>query len=147
MTESVRQPLVLVADDDQKFREEHIPKALGRINARILKAADVAEACRLAVEHGPDSDDPLELVVLDMHMPLREDAIEAEHDGGIHFLKSILDIQRPAVVFTAYASFRNCTLAIRAGASAYLPKMSQEVYEGGREGGVDDLVATCKRLL
>jgi CheY-like chemotaxis protein len=147
MTNSVRQPLILVADDDKEFREELIPTALGRINARIVSAADVDEACSIAEEHGPESKDPLELVVLDMHMPLDEEAIETVEDGGIQFLQRIIAMQRRVVVFTAYASFRNCALAIRAGASAYLPKMEQELYEGGVEGGVDDLVETCKRLL
>lgn len=147
MTEPVKQPLVLVADDDEEFREELIPTALGKINARVLKAADVAGACRLAAEHGLGSDDALELVVLDMHMPLHERTVDVAKDGGIQFLKSIIATRCPVIVFTAYPNFRNCALAIRARASAYLPKKSQDAYKEGREGGVDDLIATCKRLL
>lgn len=141
MTEPVSQPLALVADDDPEFREELIPRALGRIRARILKAANVADACRLAAEK------PLEIVVLDMHMPLHIDTTEVAKDGGIHFLKSVITAHCPVIVFTAYPNFRNCAAAIRAGAAAYLPKKSQDAYKEGREGGMDDLIATCNRLL
>ncbi len=141
MTEPVSQPLALVADDDHEFREEIIPKALGKIRARILKAENVADACRVAAEN------PLEIVVLDMHMPLHKDTTELAKDGGIHFLKSVITAHCPVVVFTAYPNFRNCAAAIRAGAAAYLPKQSQDAYKEGREGGMDDLIATCTRLL
>lgn len=147
MTEPVRQPLVLVADDDAQFREQVLPHALSRINARVLTATTVADACRLAVEHGEDSNDPLDLVVLDMHLPLHESTGAVASDGGIQFLRSAIPFRCPVVVFTAYPSFRGCTKAIQEGASAYVPKMAQDVYTEGPEGGIDSLVATCRRLL
>jgi CheY-like chemotaxis protein len=147
MTEPVRQPYVLVADDDREFREELIPKALGELRARVLQAANVAEACFLAAKHGAGSDDPVELVVLDMHMPLHENCLDVARDGGIRTLQFFGRCTAPVVVFTAYPSFRNCVAAVRAGASAYLPKKSQSVYKEEPEGGRDDLVETCRRLL
>jgi len=141
MTEPVSQPLALVADDDPEFREELVPKALSKIRARILIAANVADACRVAAEK------PLEIVILDMHMPLHKDTTEVAKDGGIRFLKSVITAHCPVIVFTAYPNFRNCAAAIRAGAAAYLPKKSQEAYKEGREGGMDDLIAACTRLL
>ena len=57
------QPLILVADDDQAFREKVIPEALGRLNARTLTEKHVLEACLVVAEHhaaaaGGDEHDP-----------------------------------------------------------------------------------------
>lgn len=147
MTEPAEQPLLLVADDDEEFREELIPTAMREINARVLKAVNVTEACRIGAEHGSGSADALELVVLDMHMPLHDGTGHVAKDGGLRFLRSVVKLRCPVVVFTAWPDFRSCVSAIRAGASAYLPKMSQDSYMEGREGGIDDLVATSRRLL
>lgn len=140
------QPLVLVADDDEEFREEIIPEAMGRLDARILTAKDVRQACLVAAQHDAESKDPLHLIVLDMHMPLHEASIDPSEDAGIQFLRSYDLTECPVVVFTAYPSYQNCVRAVEAGAAAYLPKATQTVW-GGPEGGIDQLVETCRRLL
>jgi CheY-like chemotaxis protein len=140
------QPLVLVADDAPEFRETTIPDALRRLNAIVLKAKDVREACLLAAEHDAHSEDPLDLIVLDMHMPLHEGVTTPAEDAGIQFLRSHELTECPVIVFTAYPSHRDCVRAVQAGAAAYLPKKRQDAY-GGPEGGVDQLVATCRQLL
>ena len=145
MTQVSDQPLVLVADDDQEFREEIIPEALGRLNARVLTAKDVLEACLVAAEHDAHSTDPLHLIVLDMQMPLHEGTTEPAADGGIQFLRGHQVTMCPVVVFTAYPSYENCVRAVQAGAAAYLPKGVQDTYVGP-EGGIDQLVDTCRSL-
>jgi len=146
MNQIIQQPLVLVADDDQEFREELIPKSLGRLNARVLTAKDTLEACIVAAEHDAHSEDPLDLIILDMHMPLHEGATKPADEAGIEFLRSNQLTECPVVVYTAYGSFRNCVRAVQAGAAAYVPKKLQEAYRGP-EGGIDDLVEVCRELL
>jgi CheY-like chemotaxis protein len=146
MNQLKEQPLVLVADDDQEFREDILPEALGRLNARIVTAKDVLEACLVAAEHHARSKDPLHLVVLDMHMPPHADATAIAGDGGLQFLLAQQFTECSVVVFTAYPSYQNCVRAVRAGAAAYLPKKIQDTY-GGPEGGVDQLVEICRNLL
>ena len=146
MSQVSDRPLVLVADDDLEFREELLPEALARLNVRVVKAKDVREACLVAAEHDAPSEDPLDLIVLDMHMPLHEDTKDVAADGGIQFLRSYELTTCPVIVFTAYGSYRNCVGAVEAGAAAYVPKMSHDTYDGP-EGGIDDLIETCRRLL
>ncbi len=139
-------PLVLVVDDDPEFREEILPEALGRLNARVLTAQDVLEARLVAAEHDADTNDPLNLVVLDMQMPRHGAEVETAEDGGIQFLRPYHRPDCPVVVFTAYPSYRNCVRAARAGAAAYLPKKEHDAF-GGPEGGIDGLIETCRCLL
>jgi CheY-like chemotaxis protein len=141
------QPLVLVADDDDEFREEIIPEALRRLNARVLNARHVLEACLVVAEHDAHSKEPLDLIVLDMHMPRHGDTAKTAANGGIQFLRSFNLAMCPVVVYTAYPSYQNCVRAVQAGAVAYLPKMTQDTYDGNQEGGVDELVETCRALL
>ena len=146
MTKAIDQPLVLVADDDEEFREDLIPRALRRLHARTLPAKDVLEACLAAAKHDSHSDDPLNVIVLDMHMPLHENTTKIANDGGIQFLRSNQLTACPIVVFTAYPNFRDCVRAVQAGAAAYLSKSEPEAGEEP-EGGINDLVETCRRLL
>ncbi len=147
MSEPSRKPLVLVADDDRDFREKIIPEALQRLNAHVEPAEDVLGACLVVAEHGHRSDDPLDLIVLDMDMPLHKGTAQPSEVGGIRFLRSYGLVKCPVVVFTQYPSCRNCVEAVQAGAVAYLPKGEVEDRHGHWEGGVDDLVETCRRLL
>jgi CheY-like chemotaxis protein len=148
MAETARQPLILVADDTPEYRDDIIPDRLGEdLGARSIGAGNVVDACVLAAKHHASSDDPLDLIVLDMHMPLHKDTIEVAKDGGIQFLRAYRLVQCPVVVFTAYWSFCVCERAIRSGATAYVPKQSVNTGDGGTEGGINDLVETCRRLL
>jgi CheY-like chemotaxis protein len=139
------QPLILIADDDPEFREQLIPEALGRLNSQIRKARDVEEACLVAAQQDSKGE-PLDLIVLDMHMPLHKKTKDIADDGGIQFLRGHHLTRCPVVVFTAYPSYYNCVRAVQAGAVAYLPKAEQEAYKG-KEGGIDQLVETCRELL
>jgi CheY-like chemotaxis protein len=147
MNDVTVQPLILIADDDEEFRERAIPQAMARLTTREpLKAKNVEEACLLAAEHDDASAEPLDLIILDMHMPLDENTITPAKDAGIRFLRGNQLTLRPVIVFTAYPSYGNCVLAMQAGAAAYLPKKERDTYEG-TEGGIDQLVETCRRLL
>ena len=146
MREAERQALILLVDDDPEFRLNILPEALSRLDARTLAASDVLSACLIVAEHHAFSSDPLDLIVLDMNIPLHSGTSSTAIAGGINFLRSYELIRCPVVVFTAYPSFQNCVRSVQAGAQAYLPKMSQDSSEG-REGGVDHLVETCRRLL
>jgi CheY-like chemotaxis protein len=75
----------------------------------------------------------------------KEEAIAP--DAGIQFLRSFGIAKCPIVVFTAYPSYEDCVRAVNAGATAYLPKQEQEVYNGRWEGGIDRLIDKCRTLL
>jgi CheY-like chemotaxis protein len=146
MSETNRSPLILVADDDNEFRTELVPTRLEmELGAETILAENVLEACMAVAEHG-GPEGSLDLVILDMHMPLHRDEARVDDDGGIRFLRSFGFLGCPVVVFTAYPSYQNCVLAAQAGAAAYLPKATHDSYHGP-EGGIDQLVAVCKQLL
>lgn len=143
MTELTREPLVLVIDDVELFAKELLPEMFSQMGCRVVSASNVQEGTKLAAQHAPESDDPLDLVVLDMHMPLEEAEGRIAQDAGIRFLKEYRLSDCPVVVFTAYPEFSNCVDAVKAGATAYIPKTSRK----NQEGGPDDLRETCRRLL
>jgi DNA-binding NtrC family response regulator len=109
---------------------------------RVCLAATIKAGLEAASDHAPGSKDPLDLIILDMHLPIDEENIEIKDDGGVRFLKGYKLAPCPIVVFTAYPTFANCVAAIQAGAAAYIPKMRI-----GSEGGPEDLRETCERLL
>lgn len=153
-SDSERKPLVLVIDDDADFRDRIIPKALERaLGVRTIKAANATEAKDQYNRHHILSQDPIDLVVLDMHMP------ESAHDGALvekgleilEWVKRLGWIGIPVVVFTAFATFGNCVKSMHLGTRDYVPKMPMKHTLGPTqpitEGGTDDLIAACKRLL
>jgi CheY-like chemotaxis protein len=142
MPDRSREPLILVVDDQEEWREDLIPKHLGRLGARILKASSIQEAMSIAAKHDENSEDSLDLIVLDMRLPQDASSIIAE-DGGIGFLRNYRLARCPMVVFTAYPTFANCVAAVKSGAEAYIPKIG--TAEG--EGGMDALVAKVREIL
>ncbi len=137
-----RKPLILIVDDVPEFREDRLPAFAKVLGCRSRTGGNVQDALRLASEHGPDSGDPVDLVILDMHLPIDPDHINVADDGGLRFLHQYKFTECPIVVFTAYPTFSNCVAAIQAGATAYVPKV-----KGDNEGGLDALRETCERLL
>jgi CheY-like chemotaxis protein len=135
-------PLVLVVDDVPEYRERLLPGLVEILGGRICKAANVREALGVAAEHTIDSEDPIDLIILDMHLPMSAEDPNILDDAGVRFLRQYRLAHCPIVVFTAYPSFANCVAAIQAGASAYIPKVSKD-----NEGGPEALCETCKRLL
>ncbi len=146
MHRSSEQPLVLIVDDDPEFREELLPQALSCLDARVLKASNVEEALQVAAKHSAESADPLKLIVLDMHMHLQPDTAGVPRDAGVQFLQKLQKPDCPVIAVTAYVSFRDCVKVARAGAAAYIPKQEHDAY-CGPEGGIDDLIKTCQKLL
>jgi CheY-like chemotaxis protein len=147
----VRKSLVLIVDDDSDYRESLLPIELERIGARSVAASDVDGALRLIEsKFGPGSSDRLDLVILDMHMPLGASPGPIDEKAGVKLLNKVFGLHEyrlidcPVVVFTAYGSFRNCVSAVQAGAAAYIPKAP---LEDTGEGGLNDLLSNCKALL
>jgi CheY-like chemotaxis protein len=95
------------------------------------------------------------LIILDMHMPISEGKSVVENDAGIkvlHLLNVLTgmhlrDRRCPIVVYTAYPSFADCFQCAQAGAAAYVSKVITELPEGKVEGGPQQLVQVCQRLL
>ncbi len=151
-------PLVLIADDVPSYRERAIPDLLRTIKGvqvDIITAKDVHETIRQVLEHGPDSPNPLDLIILDMHMPGTARTSSVLPDAG-HEVLRVIHVLRdmhlckpscPIVVFSAYPSFEDCFRAAQAGASAYITKMTQDLPEGKAEGGPGEFVRVCQELL
>lgn len=152
MTEPERKPLVLVVDDIEDYREDVIPTRLKELGARCLLAEDIETACRLAETHTGKSTDPINLVVLDMHMPESEERANPELDAGLRVLDAFRGIQLilptcKVIVFTSYGSYGNCVAAVKAGAHDYISKTRQTDPLGRTSGGIDELAERCRELL
>jgi CheY-like chemotaxis protein len=138
-----RKPLVMIIDDVPEYREDRLPAMADGLGCRVCKAGNIQEALQLAKAHAPDSDDPLDLIVLDMHLPVdAEHATDVKNDGGVRFLHAYGLVRCPVVVYTAYPTFASCVSAILAGAIAYIPKTEKD-----KEGGPDALRDTWAWLL
>ena len=147
--------LVLIADDAPSYRETTIPNLLRTmkgVQVDIIMAKDVHETIRQVLEHGPNSPNPLDLIVLDMHMPPEAAIALPEPTAGVWALNVISSSRLssphcPIVIFSAYPSFNDCFLAAQAGASAYITKLAQELPEKKTEGGPAEFVRVCQKLL
>jgi CheY-like chemotaxis protein len=153
MIEKKREPLILVVDDDDEFREEIISPDLKELGARVIMARDVQEAVLMAANCDPEKGDSIDLLILDMHMPLSEEDIEIDKSAGIKTFNLIKEISLHSphcrsIVFTAHPSFKNCVESVKSGIYAYIPKrkltLSEEI---GTEGGYNELISTCKHIL
>jgi two-component system response regulator RegA len=101
-------PLLLLADDDEVFREV-LTHALTRRGFEVMAAADVEEGIALAEERSP------EYAVVDLNMPGETGLVLVEH---LHKL----DNNTRVVVLTGYASIATAVEAIKLGAIHYLAK-------------------------
>jgi CheY-like chemotaxis protein len=151
MTKEEREPLILIVDDVPQFRQDLLPAMARMLRCRSIGTGTVHEAIQEAAKHDPNGDDPVDLVIVDMHMPydetLKKDNEKTiiEEDAGTQCLQAIAQLKLlkcPCVVFTAYQSFGDCVAAVKAGADAYIPKVRRD-----DEGGPDALRETCERLL
>jgi CheY-like chemotaxis protein len=103
---------LLVVDDDMDAREL-TRRVLSECDARVLVAADAAEAIDLVEQHRPD------VLVSDIGMPevdgfellRRIRALGADRGGGV-----------PAIALTAFARSEDRTLTLRSGFMAHLSK-------------------------
>lgn len=147
-----RKPLVLVIDDVAEYREKRLPDLLKSLGARVLKAGNLEQAIRVADKHAPQREgaDPLDLVVLDMHVPIgAKKLVDADETAGIRFLEaiqvlraySLISPRCPVIVFTAYPSYENCVQAMKAGATAYVPKVTVD------DDGPERLDTLCRQIL
>ena len=143
--------VVLIVDDEKEYREELLPNEFFNIGATVVTASDVDSALRLiASRFGPSASEHLDLMVLDMHMPLAEYGASVDEEAGVKLLNKLFSLHEyklvecPVIVFTAYASFTNCVRAIKAGAADYIAKTATE---DPCEGGLNGLMSSCRRLL
>jgi DNA-binding NtrC family response regulator len=101
-------PLVLVADDEQDFRED-IASFLRTQGFRVATASSGEEALALAQKETPAA------VLADVRMPKLSGLALL---GKLHELQSSL----PVLLMTAYASVETAVSALRGGAADYLLK-------------------------
>lgn len=103
-----RRRTILVVDDETDMLE-NITRIFRRTPHECLTAAGGREALALLERHLPD------LVLTDLRMPGLD---------GLALLRAIKRVSpdTPVVIFTAYASDSAAGEAIRAGATAFLPK-------------------------
>jgi len=136
-------------DDDHEFREVILPKVVGQLGGRVLKASNVVEALRISAHHDSASPDPLDLIILDSCMSIAGDARRMVEDADIRTLAMRGRYRLhlcPIVVFTAFPSYSHCALAVKAGADAYIPK--RRTADNGEEAvGVSALASECRRIL
>jgi two-component system, response regulator RegA len=101
-------PVILIADDDDRFRER-LSKALATRGYTVLSAPNHEVAMGLASSHAIDR------AVVDLRMP---------GPGGLALLRDLLERQPAAevVVLTGYGSIATAVEAMRLGARDYLTK-------------------------
>ena len=141
-----RKPVVLVIDDDPGMREE-LRKNLGVLDPRVLvvEAGDVGEAIAVASHYTRHSPAPLDIAIIDMHMPQNKNQARVSVEAGMDVAEICLSLSFlncPIMFFTAYPLYRDCVRAVKAGAYAYIPKL-----RGEKEGGMEDLMRQCETLL
>jgi len=140
--------LVLIIEDDPEFREMIIAPELEKLGVRVLKADNLRKGLELASQHDPQSEDPLDLVVLDMQLPLTDkETVKPNVEAGVDFLHAYQLVDCPVIVFTAYASYENCVKSVKAGAAAYISKKKLKNGLGHLEGGLDAFLDRCQDLL
>jgi DNA-binding response OmpR family regulator len=106
---SMRQPVVLVAEDDADIRGL-VARTLTRAGNRVVEAEDGEQALRLALELRPD------LVVLDGAMP-RVDGFEVARQLQQRFRGGV-----PVLMLTARSHEREVVEGLAAGALDYMVK-------------------------
>ena len=150
-----KNPLVLIVDDDDDFRNRVIPECLiddlSVPKDRILTAKDVHSGVRIAAHHDPESADPIGLMIIDMHMSADSQKIAILEDAGVQLIRTVKFLNAHVsecgvIVFTAFPGYRNCMAAMKAGADAYIPKSIIEGY-GEKSGGIEHLQEESARLL
>ena len=101
-------PLVLVVEDDPDLREALSDLIAQRLGARVLDAADGAEALALAAEERPD------LVLTDWSMPRM---------GGAGLLRALrADPRTRAVPIVLFSGAADRSTAVEMGFDGYLSK-------------------------
>lgn len=150
MPETPEGPLVLIIDDDDEFRDTIGPAFVRqRLKGRTIPAKDIKSGIRQFSAHDAHSDEPMDLAIVDMHIPPSESSIEIEGRGGLLVLEALRFIRTyklnhcPVVIFTAYPSYEDCVEAVKNGADGYVPK----VTESGSFLNLDLLEAACKKAL
>ena len=103
---------VLIADDHELFRD-----GLKLLVEQMYPIADVVMAANFnqAIKK-VNQDATFEIVLLDLIMP------GISWDEGIKLVKANVGPQVPVVVVSAYSDYQFIRLALRAGASGYIPK-------------------------
>ena len=131
---STREPLVLVVEDNPQWQQT-LELLLRPLGVRILLADDYRDGLRKVEQHSPNSDDPIDIVILDMRLPDPKTNL-LDLEGGIRFIKEYkyhLSPDVPIIVYSAYPDLDNCVKAVRAGACTYLPKESEEGRDRAQE--------------
>ena len=136
-------PVVLIADDDQPFRQ-----AL----ANLFRDEDFKVECTAGVDDSIKSvcRGEFDVIILDMHMPEKPGQGEIKPDAGLivaRLLRRYADMDRSVivVVFTGYPSVRDCLATVDAGAY-YLPKCTLDKDKHVIDMGYE-LVKECRRLI
>ena len=108
MPSAEENPLALIVDDDEQFRNR-LRRALVERNWEAAAVANAEEAVQFAGERSPD------LVLVDLRMP---------GTGGLELIPQLraIDSSMAIIVLTGYGSIPTAISAMRRGADHYLSK-------------------------
>jgi CheY-like chemotaxis protein len=136
MPEKRCSPLALVIDANTAFRRLLVDAFQKILNIRVVTGISIDEACIIMDQHRPESDDPLDLVVLDVQITEGYDGVEVLNRFREYRL---ISLDCPIMLFTTQPSYKNCIEAINAGVTDYIPK--SEVMDG--QDGFDKFAQSC----
>ena len=149
MSETLKKPLVLIIDDDPEFRNDILPAFVKkRLKGRPIEATDIQTGITQFIAHDASSDEPVDLAIVDMHMPWTKDTVRIHEHGGLIVLQALQFIRSykinhcPIIIFTAHQTYEDCVQAIKHGADDYIPKFTTE-----GESNIALLEAACKKAL
>ncbi len=101
---------ILVVDDMKTIREQYAYDIKRKTDFQVLTAANGREALKSL------EDEPIDLVILDLEMPVMD---------GLEMLESMKDDHSeevPVIVYTAQGNFQRCVRAVKLGAYNFFDK-------------------------
>jgi CheY-like chemotaxis protein len=147
-----RKRAVYVVDDDLQVRDVLSLAMKERFGADVEIASSPQEAVEMLYARQKQADPPIDLVILDMHMPFSLEETLVDQESGVRALRAIRKVfLRPVdcnvIVFTAYPSIPNCVAAMKAGATDYISKVSMDSETPESEFGLPLLLRKCEEIL
>ncbi len=145
--EQQQKKTVLIVDDDQEMHETIEDALKMRFEVEVLTAEEPQQAIKLLVSRERAGSPPVDLIILDWHMPVGGGTIVT--DGGLFFLKGCQTVVWPVLVYTSYPAFPTCVTAIQAGALDYICKNEPKEKEHPNDirWGIGYLMKRCHEVL
>jgi len=143
MMNKKHRPTILIVEDHPDWQKT-LEVLFEPLDVQLKIAPNLTQGLEIAEQHAPDSENPIDLVILDMRIPVAK-GDQADLVGGIKFLTQyqFLSPSVPIIVFTAFEGYDNCVKAIKGGAYYYLPKMDPMTNINNSKR----LLEMCKELI